>query len=115
MRNYHSTKYGNQKITIDNLTFDSIREYTRWSELKLLERAHEISNLERQKKFVLIPKQTSKTGKVLERECCYIADFVYRDKNGALVVEDAKGARTREYIIKRKLMLYVHKIRVQEV
>ena len=50
--------------------------------------------------------------KLLERECSYIADFVYI-KNGKIVVEDTKGVRTKEYIIKRKLMLYVHNIRVR--
>ncbi len=53
-----------------------------------------------------------KKGKLLERECSYIADFVYI-KNGKIVVEDTKGVRTKEYIIKRKLMLYVHNIRVR--
>ena len=55
-----------------------------------------------------------KKGKLLERECAYIADFVYTE-NGKIVVEDTKGLRTKDYIIKRKLMLYVHNIRVREV
>lgn len=53
--------------------------------------------------------------KLLERRCEYIADFVYVDENGEKVVEDAKGYRTKDYIIKRKLMLWVHGIRVREV
>ena len=44
-----------------------------------------------------------------------IADFVYKDKNGVLVVEDTKGVRTADYVIKRKLMLWVHKIRIKEI
>ena len=84
----------------------------------------EISNLQRQVKYLLIPAQREpntigprggiKKGKLLERECSYIADFVY-DMNGSKVVEDTKGMRTTEYIIKRKLMLYVHKIKIKEV
>ena len=115
MKKCRSTKYNNKKVVSDGLTFDSKREYARWCELQLMERAHLISGLERQKRFTVIPKQKSKSGKVLERECVYIADFVYRDKDGALVVEDAKGKPTRDYIIKRKLMLYRFGIRVQEV
>jgi hypothetical protein len=98
---------------------DSQREANRWIELKLLERAGHIKNLQRQVKFILIPKQTEYVGKkvkVLERECSYIADFVYIDnETEKTVVEDTKGMRTKDYIIKRKLMLYIHKIRIREV
>lgn len=59
-------------------------------------------------------KGKNKPGKVLERECTYIADFVYY-QNGEVVVEDTKGFRTKEYIIKRKLMLYMHHIRIKEI
>ena len=55
-----------------------------------------------------------KKGKVIEQKCSYIADFVYTE-NGEKVVEDTKGFRTKDYIIKRKLMLYIHGIRIQEV
>lgn len=120
------TKYRNRKITRDGETFDSIKEYRRWCELKLLERAGKIANLKRQVKFVLIPSQyetvtdaqTGKLvkGKCIERECAYIADFVYMDKvKGTGVVEDTKGFRTREYIIKRKMMLYKYGVRISEV
>ena len=117
-------KYHNRKITRDGVTFDSRREARRYEELQLLQQAGEIKNLRRQVKFVLIPTQREpniigprggvKKGKLLERECSYIADFVYGE-NGKMVVEDAKGLRTKDYIIKRKLMLYVHNIRVREV
>lgn len=112
--NYHSTKYHSKKVVTEDGTFDSKKEFNRFCELSLLERAGEITGLERQKKYVLIPKQTS-GGKTIERECSYIADFVYRTKNGALVVEDTKGVRTKDYIIKRKLMLFRHGIRIKEV
>ena len=109
------SKYGNKKIETDDGVFDSRKEYARWCELKLLQRAGEISELKRQVPYVLIPVQKDwKTGKIIERECRYIADFVYTE-GGNTVVEDAKGMRTKEYIIKRKLMLEKFKIRIREV
>lgn len=107
------SKYGSRKITRDGITFDSVKEYRRWCELSLLERAGTIQNLQRQVKFELIPSQRI-DGKVIERPCTYIADFVYTE-NGKMVVEDTKGFRTTDYIIKRKLLLWVHGIRIQEI
>lgn len=107
-------KYGNEKIIEGNQIFDSKREYARWKELQLMQRAGEISSLERQVKYELIPTQKDEQGNVIERGANYIADFQYVEK-GAKVVEDAKGVRTKEYIIKRKLMLWVHGIRIREV
>ena len=124
-------KYHNRKITVDGITFDSKREYARYCELVLLEKAKKISNLRRQVKFVLIPAQYEKSsekykkgenkgqlkrGVLLERECAYIADFVYIDnETNKKVVEDTKGMRTKDYIIKRKLMLATYGIRINEV
>lgn len=79
----------------------------------LLEKAGAIQNLQRQVKYQLIPSQKI-AGKVVERACGYVADFVY-DQGGETVVEDTKGVKTPEYIIKRKLMLWVHGIRINEV
>lgn len=117
-------KYHSKKITVDGITFDSKKEYKRYCDLCLLERAGRITNLQRQVKYVLIPAQYRpdiigprggrKRGYLLERECSYIADFVY-EENGKTVVEDTKGFQTKDYIIKRKLMLYVHGIRINEV
>nr|DAL90270.1 MAG TPA: Endonuclease [Caudoviricetes sp.] len=108
-------KYGNKKTTLNGMTFDSKKEARRYSELLLLERAGAIHNLQTQVKYVLIPSQRDPvTGKVIERECAYKADFVYTE-NGETVVEDMKGFRTKDYIIKRKLMLKVHGIRIREV
>ena len=119
------SKYRNKKVTRDGETFDSIREYNRWCELKLLERAGEIKDLKRQVKFVLIPTQRDKVwnektrryedGKIIEREVSYVADFVYINRLGYIVVEDTKGFKTKDYIIKRKMMLYFHRIRIQEI
>ncbi len=109
------TKYHNRKITRDDETFDSVKEYRRWCELKLMERAGVITNLRRQVKFELIPTQKDpETKKVIERACNYVADFVYWD-GSKTVVEDTKGFKTKEYIIKRKMMLCIHGIRIQEV
>ena len=81
-----------------------------------MERAGEIYELKRQVPFVLIPTQKDEAGRVIEREVKYIADFTYRDRrDNRLVVEDTKGMKTREYILKRKMMLYRHGIRIQEV
>ena len=109
------SKYGNRIIQTEDGKFDSKREYKRWCELKLLEKAKIVSNLQRQVPFILIPSQKDKdTGKVVEREVKYVADFVYT-MDGKTVVEDTKGMRTPDYIIKRKLMLERHGIKIEEV
>ena len=114
-------KYGNRKVTTsDGQAFDSQKEANRWIELKLLERAGKISNLQRQVKYTLIPAQyeenkgKGKRFKLVESECAYVADFVYQEE-GKTVVEDTKGFRTKDYVIKRKLMLHVYGIRIKEV
>ena len=113
-----SSKYHNRKTTrvIDGkrALFDSQREAHRWDELLLLQRAGKISDLERQVRYRLIPAQYDHAGKLIEKPCDYIADFVYR-QDGRVVVEDAKGRRTDAYVIKRKLMLRVFGIRIVEV
>lgn len=121
------SKYHSRKVTVDGDTYDSMKEYRRFKELSLLERAGAIQNLKRQVKYVLIPAQREftleidkkgnfKKGKLLERECAYIADFVYFDMSTCrMTVEDTKGYRTKDYIIKRKLMLWVHGIQIKEV
>lgn len=114
-------KYGNKRVG----THASKREHYRAQELRLMERAGLISDLREQVPYVLIPAQYGECGKdfkgrtsrvLLERACSYIADFVYTDTaTGQTIVEDTKGFRTKEYIIKRKLMLHVHGIRIKEV
>ena len=106
-------KYRNKKVEIDGMTFDSKKEARRYQELLLLERAGAIQDLQTQVKYVLIPSQRIK-GRVVERECAYKADFVYIE-NGETVVEDTKGFRTKDYIIKRKLMLKEYGIRIREI
>lgn len=121
-------KYGNKKITVNCVTFDSKKEYARFLDLSMMQKTGEITDLRRQVPFVLIPAQyeeyerfSKKTGKrlkngrrMVERECSYVADFVYI-QDGAQVVEDTKGVRTKDYIIKRKLMLHVHGIKIHEI
>lgn len=107
------SKYGAEKTTVDGIRFDSRREARRYAELKMLQRAGKISDLRLQVPFELIPAQKKRDGKT-ERSCVYRADFVYC-ADGATVVEDAKGKRTPEYIIKRKLMLEKYGIEVKEV
>ena len=106
--------------------FDSRKEARRYEELLLLEQSGDISGLRLQVKFVLIPTQREpdttgmrggiKKGKLLEKECSYWADFVYM-KDGETVVEDVKSPATRTpvYALKRKLMLYIHGIKISEV
>ena len=77
--------------------------------------AGEISNLREQVSYVLIPEQRDEAGNLLEYSCRYIADFVYNNKKGDLVVEDTKGFQTKEYKIKRKLMLFIYGIRIVEI
>lgn len=111
-------KYRNQKVTIDGKTFDSKKEANRWAELRLLEDAGEIYELKRQVEFILLPAQKDEKGRLLERPVKYIADFTYRDsESNNMIVEDVKSpaTRTREYILKRKIMLYRLGLRVQEV
>ena len=105
-------KYHAKKLTVDGMTFDSRKEYQRWVELLLLEKAGVIEGLQRQVTFQLIPSQKGE-GRT-ERPVKYVADFTYQE-NGKTVVEDTKGMKTKDYIIKRKLMRFIHGITVKEV
>lgn len=95
--------------------YDSKREHKRARELRFMQMDGQIRNLREQVKYVLIPAQRDAHGKLIERECAYKADFVYEDHNGKTVVEDSKGMRTPLYVVKRKLMLQVHGIKIVEV
>lgn len=110
------TKYGNHKTEVDGIAFDSKKEARRYAELRLLERAGEIQLLRTQPKFNLLPSKRRPDG-VMERSLSYTADFEYRDKAGQVIVEDCKSpaSRTQQYVIRRKLMLYLFGIAVREV
>ena len=123
-----ANKYHNKKVSLGGEVFDSKKELRRYNELLLLQRAGEISDLKRQVEYELIPnqyevkEQYSKSGKrlkdkraLLERRVCYVADFVYKTKDGETVVEDTKGIKTDKYILKRKMMLFFHGIRIKEI
>lgn len=120
-------KYGNHRVFRYGQWFDSEHEANRFFELSMLQRSGEISDLRTQVPFELIPTQREpdtvgvrggiKKGRCIEKSCVYYADFVYKDKNGKKVVEDAKSpaTRTEAYKIKKKLMLQVHHIQIIEV
>ena len=126
-----SNKFNAKKIIFNGITFDSKKECERYKQLKILESKGEITNLELQKKFVLIPKQEMeydenlKSGKIktkrmtIEREISYVADFYYKDKEGKEVVEDVKGckfgAAYNIFVLKRKMMLYFYGIQIKEI
>lgn len=127
----NKSKYNSKKIyAADGKKFDSKKEYLRYMYLKDKEKDGYIKDLKTQVKYILIPVQKEpdqvgkrggiKKGKVIERECAYYADFVYYDCiNDCEVVEDVKGYKAAGaynlFTIKRKLMLYVHGIKIKEV
>jgi len=123
-------KYGNAKSEVDGEIFDSRKEARRYIELQWLLKAGTIKDLRRQVRFVLVPAQREpdeigprggrKPGKLIEKEVAYMADFVYTDTDtGETVVEDVKGYKGggayAVFSLKRKLMLYVHGIRIREI
>lgn len=127
----NKSKYNSKKIyAADGMKFDSRKEYQRYLYLKDKEKDGYIKDLKTQVKYILIPAQREpdqpgkrggiKKGKLIERECAYYADFVYYDciKN-CEVVEDVKGYKAAGaynlFTIKRKLMLYVHGIKINEI
>lgn len=106
-------KYHNKKVETNGIIFASVKEYRRYNELKLLERAGVIKDLELQKKFLLQPSYTNTEGKHI-REISYIADFYYIE-NGKEVVEDTKGYRTDVYKLKKKLFEYKYDLVIKEI
>lgn len=125
---YRKSKYGNRKVKALGKKFDSKLEYHRYLVLKEAQDKGLIQDLETQKKFVIIPAsfepvlktvkgKLKEDRKCVERATSYLADFAYI-KDGKIVVEDTKSEATRKkesYIIKRKLMLSVHGIKVREI
>lgn len=127
-------KYHNKTYTYDGITFASLKECRRYQELKLLEKAGKIKDLELQKAYELIPAQYEESTelytkglhkgehkkKLLERACNYVADYVYIDcETGETIVEDVKGYREGGayslFKVKRKLMLYRFGIKIKEI
>ena len=125
-RGRSKNKYNAKSVEYDGLKFDSQKEALRYKELDYLLSERIITDLKRQVKYLLIPAQREpatvgkrggvKQGKLIEHECSYIADFVYTVvESGETIVEDTKGMRTKDYVIKRKLMLFVYGIRIKEI
>ena len=124
------SKYRAKKTEVDGIMFDSKKEAQRYQQLKLMEKAGVICNLNRQVKYELVPAQYI-NGKLVERAVTYTSDFEYdelikaRQRTvmvydgasviGKHIVEDVKGVRTDVYKIKRKLMLHKFGIRIREV
>ncbi len=109
------SKYGNVKTEVNGVKYDSKKEANRAIELEEQERLGIITHLEKQKKYVLQPSFKF-LGKTV-REISYVADFVY-EENGETIVEDVKSPITRSnpvYKIKKKMMMYVYKIKIREV
>lgn len=100
-------KYRNKKVTIDGRKFDSKAEGARYVQLKRMANAGLITDLQCQSPFDLVVN-----GEKITR---YTADFSYRDGEGRRVVEDVKGVRTRDYVLRRKLMRAVLGITVHEI
>lgn len=94
-------KYRSQRETVDGITFDSRREARRWRQLRLMERAGEIRDLERQVVLELEGRDgplRTRTGKTMR----ITVDFRYFDVAlGLTVWEDCKGFATRDYEVRR--------------
>lgn len=99
-------KFGNVRTEVDGQSFASKREAKRFGQLRLMEKGGLIADLKTQVRYPL-----DVNGQPI---CHYIADFTYMEA-GELVVEDSKGYRTPEFILKSKLMRAVHGITVREV
>lgn len=103
-------KYRNKKVIYNGIKFDSLKEQSRYCELKLLERAGVITEIKTQVPFVLIEK--SKWGRVIK----YVADFTYIE-DGNMIVEDVKSSATKTplYRLKKRLMAERYGIEIKEV
>ena len=117
MAYYSKNKYGNHKVTFQGMKYDSKKEAQRHYELKLLQRAGEITELKTQIPFVLLDSvNIIKNGKKSKQSAVkYIADFVYINDLGIEVVEDVKGYKTSEYKKKKKIVEHLFKIKITEI
>lgn len=107
-------KYHNKKVIYDGIKFDSKKECKRYRELKLMERAGLVSDINIQVPFVLQESFIRCDGKRV-RSIKYVADFTYKDKEGKLHIEDAKGVKTQVYKLKKKLFEYKFKTMIEEI
>lgn len=103
-------KYNAKKTELDGIKFDSLKESRRYAELKLLEKAGKIRDIELQKKFEICAKSKGK------RALYYIADFVYWDNTvNQMIVEDVKGYKTPIYNIKKRMIYEKYGIEIKEI
>ena len=102
------SKYNAERIEVDGIRFDSKKEANRYRQLRIMERAGIIKELQLQVPFVLIPKNAN------GREVKYIADFVYC-QDDKQIVEDVKGFKTDVYRLKKRMMKEVYGIDIREV
>ena len=105
-------KYKSVRTTVGGITFDSKSEARRYSELRLLEREGQISDLELQPSFILAPSVRFHDAKRTKPALKYIADFEYMEK-GVKIIEDVKGMQTPAFKIKRHLLKTIHNIDVR--
>ena len=111
------SKYNNRKVELDGFTFDSQKEARRYTELKLLVRVGEISELELQKSFVLVESVKFNNEPRAKPAIRYVADFAYME-NGVMIVEDVKSKATKSlpvYRMKKHLMKSIHDIEINEI
>lgn len=106
-------KYGNKIVEYDGHKFHSIRERNRYIGLKAMQERGEIRSLQLQQVFILVESVVINDRKIPPMK--YIADFTYFEDGGGFVVEDVKGFKTREYLMKRQMMKAFHGIDIREV
>ena len=120
-----NSKYGAKKVYYNGERFDSKKELNRYKELLMIQKAGRIFGLDRQVKFELTPtvrgperispRGGRKPGKVILDAASYVADFTYyRSDTGEFVVEDCKGFKTPDYILKKKFLYYLRGILIYE-
>lgn len=112
-KTYFESKYHNKKCVYKDMTFDSLKEMQYYKKLELMQNCGRISDLKRQVEFVLI--ETFKLENETYRKTKYIADFTYKDENGKYHVVDTKGFKTKEYLLKKKLMAWKYGIKIEEI
>lgn len=124
---FKRNKWGNKKVVYQGITFDSAKERDRYIVLCSRQDKGFISNLQYQVEYIIIPHlytiqtkalktKTKQVQRTFAKATKYIADFVYSDQNGNMVVEDVKGSKhtiTPEFRLKYKLMKHVHNIEVK--
>lgn len=106
------SKYGNKRVMVDGVWFDSQREAKRYGQLKMMEKAGEISALTLQVYFTLAESVVLNGRK--KPALRYVADFCYNTNDGFPVVEDCKGHKTAVYRIKQHLMKSIFGIDIKE-